>query len=143
MKTPPVVGFLFAVGCTQGTTSPSSPDPGGGKADGPGGAVQTLRCTSGFSDEFRATLDASGFEPGSGYFDVRDARIRDNYAAAELICTGHTLGEIDCIGFWFDIGDEIGEVKTTSDGTTLTAAYAPLKGDLVHMRTPPWSCTVK
>ena len=74
---------------------------------------------------------------------MRDARIVDNYATATLMCTGHQLDAIDCVGYWFDIGSEIGEVTTAQGSDGLTASYAPLKGDLVRMHSPPWRCTVR
>jgi hypothetical protein len=107
------------------------------------GDVQTLRCTSGGADLFKATLDGSSYDPGSGVFDVSDATIRDNYATATLICTGHTLPEIDCIGFWFDLAEQVGEVTTANGASGLTASYVAVRGDLVFMSTPPWACTVE
>jgi hypothetical protein len=109
-----------------------------------GGGTSKLQCTPGTNfRRFDATLDASGFEPGSGYFDVRDARIMDGYATAQLLCTGHELGSIDCVGFWFGVGEEIAEVTTAADQDGgLSVTFASLKGTLVKSPTSPWPCTV-
>jgi hypothetical protein len=153
MKTGFVVAFLGVVACH------AEPTPlGGGGPTMPAGdlaadevsgggtrptSMQHLLCTSGRAFEtFSAQLDYSGFDQASGLFDARDARIVDNYATAQLLCTGHRLAEIDCVGFWFDQGEDIVEV-TTSRGNPVTAQYAPLKGNLVRMHTPPWVCTVQ
>ena len=140
-----VIGLLLAAGCTEAPTSTSTSSPSGGKADGPGqaGDVRTLRCSSEGANEFRATLDGSTYDPGSGLFDVRDAAFRDNYATADLICTGHSLAAVDCIGFWLDLPEQVGEVTTTSSATGVTAAYATVRGDLVGMSNVPWPCSVE
>ena len=145
-----VCAALFAAACGGSGNAPSTTEsnalsgqPASAGAAKSGGQVQTLLCTPGGNFEtFTAKLDYSGYDVGSGFFDVTSARINDGYATAELKCTGHTLPEIDCVGFWFDIGSEIVEV-TTKKGDNLTASYVPLKGDLVKMHTPPWACTVK
>jgi hypothetical protein len=107
-----------------------------------GTGVSKLQCTPGVAfQHFDATLDASGYEPGSGFFEVRDAQIMDSYATARLLCTGHELASIDCVGFWFESGNEIVEVKTADD-QGLSATFASLKGSLVASPTKPWACTV-
>ncbi len=144
---------LFLAACGQVGGSAAAPASSGGsddKADTASAAakaqkaVKQLTCSSGSDFQvFHAKLDGTAFDPGSGYFDVEDATINDNYAAATLICTGHTLEEIDCVGFWFYSGTDVVEVTTAKTAQGLTAAYHPLKGDLVKMHTPPWACTVK
>lgn len=145
-----VCAALLVAGCGGSGSDPSTSESNalGGQPAGDGTAksgahVQTLSCTTGRDFEsFSAKLDASGYDVGSGFFDVTNARIVDNYATAQLLCTGHTLAEIDCVGFWFGIGSEVVEVTTTK-ANDLTASYAPLKGDLVKMHSGPWACTVK
>ena len=108
---------------------PAGTPKSGGSVCTPGGNFETLT----------AKLDASGYDVGSGFFDLTSARIMDGYATADLKCTVHTLGGDRLRGV---LGSEIVEVTTTTaDG--LTASYARLKGHLVKMHTPPWACTVK
>lgn len=146
MKNSAVMALVFAMGCGV-EHAPSGAQQAGssGKADQgtQGGTVQTLSCSLGNFREFRATLDGTGYQAGSGYFDARDARVMDGYATAELICVGHRLEEIDCIGFWFGVASEVAEVTTTNGATGLTASHSSLRGDLVHMNSSPWPCTVQ
>jgi hypothetical protein len=144
MKNAGLVILFAVVGCAV-EHSPNKAQPPGGKADNgtQGGSVQTLLCSAGDFQQFQATLDSSSYDPGSGYLDVRDARIADNYATASLICTGHRPEQIDCIGFFFDTSSEVGEVTTANGATGLTASYVPLRGALVHGSTQPWPCTVE
>src|SRR5439155_24211404 len=139
MKSSALVVFLAAMGCgVEHAPTEAQGTGGGGKADGAQvGPIQTLKCApSGNFREFTATLDGSGYDAGSGYFDVRDASVNDGYATAPLICTGHTQAEIDCIGFWFDISSEVAEVTLANDATGLTASHVSLRGDLVHAGGP-------
>ena len=134
---------LIAAACGVENDPMESDPEGGGKADDSAASgVQTLACGAGPHTAFKATLDPTGFDPGSGYFYVRNARVRDNFAAAELICTGHQLAEITCVGFWFGLGEHVAEVTTKDDGTGLTASHRSLKGDLVGP-SADWPCTVQ
>ena len=139
-----LIAFVMAAGCGVESPKDDTAAAGDGKADQSTAVsgVQTLVCSAGPFTEFRAKLDTTGYDPGSGYFDVRNARVVDNYATATLICTGHTLEEIDCIGFWFGIAEHIAEVTTKNTSSGLTASYVSLRGDLVKMSTPPWACTM-
>jgi hypothetical protein len=151
--------LLFLAACgglsSEGSMTAAEPSaPASDKTDDPSAttaaskaskpeALRTLNCTSGpVFQTFRATLDGTDFDPGSGLFVVRDATINDNYANATLHCTGNTPEEIDCIGFWFESSDEVVEVTTARAAGKLTASYHSLKGDLVKMHTAPWACTI-
>jgi hypothetical protein len=146
MKNSALVILLAATACAiEHGSSQTQPSSSSGKGDSstPGGAVQKLLCSTGNFRQFSATLDGSGYDAGSGFVDVRDARVNDGYATASLICTGHRPEQIDCIGFWFDVADEIAEVTTANDGTGLTASHISLRGDLVQPSTSPWPCTMQ
>jgi hypothetical protein len=147
MKAAILFGSLMIVGCVESPASKPMP-PKGGKADsadqtGQGGPIQQLSCSSGNATMFRATLDGSTYDAGSHYFVVRDASIADNYSTAQLTCTGYQLDGIQCIGFWFDLKDEIGVVDVTQSGSSLTASYSALRGTLVGASLAPWPCTVQ
>jgi hypothetical protein len=132
-----MAAVVLGAGC-QPAGAPTSNAPAALSGTG----VSKLQCTPGTAfQRFDATLDASGYDPGSGFFDVRDARIMDSYATARLLCTGHELASIECVGFWFDSGNEIVEV-TTADDQGLSATFASLKGSLVASPKKPWACTV-
>jgi hypothetical protein len=144
MKNSILAVLVIAAGCAaDSATSDEAAADGKGDQASANGSVKTLECSAAPYMTFRAKLDSSGWDPGSGFFSARNARIIDNYASASLICTGHTLTEIDCIGFWFDISEQVAEVTTQDNGGGLTASYVSLKGDLVNMSTPPWACTVQ
>ncbi len=105
--------------------------------------TKRLICTTGNTYEsFRAVLDDGTYEPGSGYFNVKDAAITDNYATADLNCVGHTLPEIVCVGFWFRTSGEIVEVSTAKTGEAVTSSYRPLVGSY-HLNDGPWKCTTE
>jgi hypothetical protein len=108
--------------------------------------VRQLACKG--SDPFKtftATLDGSVYDAGSGYFDVTEPFIMDNYSTARLICAGHSLGQIDCVGFWFGLGGNIAEVTVAQDDTGgYSASYASLKST-THLQVSggPLPCTVQ
>ena len=93
--------------------------------------LRKLVCSGGENSfkKFDAVLDYSAYDKGSGFFRVRNAGILDNYASARLICSGHELKEIDCVGFWFDRGDLVAQVKIREVDGKLVAAYRTLTGD--------------
>jgi hypothetical protein len=104
------------------------------------GNTRILECTTGQGFEsFRATLDYSGFDPGSGYFSVGQAAIIDNYANAQLTCAGHRVEEIDCIGFWFGTSSNVVETKLVRQRGRLVMVYESLKGNLLP-RGGGWPC---
>ena len=90
---------------------------------------------------FGANLDYSAFDKNSGYFDVKEATIQDNYATANLICSGYTVKEIGCVGFWFDTSEHIVEVQIVNHKGNLSAIYRALKG--VQLKGGPWPCVIK
>ena len=112
---------------------------------------RTLSCStqSGIAS-FHAVLDDSHFAPGSGYFDVIDANIVDNYHAAQLLCEGSNLQtEIDCVGYDNGIGSTIMQVTVTptgSGGMTASYRFVDIGGAVPAARPPqtkgPWECTV-
>jgi hypothetical protein len=144
MKNSAMVILIVAMGCGVEHAPSGAQNAGGGKADegAQGGSVQTLICSSSEFQQFQATLDGSNYTAGSGYVDARAARIVDNFATASLICTGHRPEDIDCIGFFFDIASEVGEVTTTNGATGLTASWVALRGNAVHGG-GPWPCTMQ
>jgi hypothetical protein len=99
---------------------------------------------------FQATLDDSHYVPGSGYFDVKDALIQDNYHAGQLTCVGASLtSEIKCVGYDNGVGGTIFDVtiSPSTAGTPTTASYRfiDISADPVA-RSPqtkgPWRCNV-
>jgi hypothetical protein len=106
-------------------------------------ATQSLVCTSGNDFErFGATLDDSSFDAGSGLFRVEKAWINDNYANAQLLCTGYRLGEITCVGFWFNQGSRIVKVTVRNQDGVFKAVHTELEGGPIY-NTSPWPCTVQ
>ena len=106
------------------------------------GATQTMKCASGRAYEsFTAKLDDSAYAKGSGYFDVVDASIVDNYASASLICSGHTESTVSCVGFWFGSGDMIVQVTTQVQDGKLTASHHNLTSSPV-VDAAGWNCSI-
>jgi hypothetical protein len=104
--------------------------------------TKTLKCSTGREFErFEATLDGSDFDPNSGYFSVTKASVVDNYATAQLICTGHTLNHISCVGFWFGINETVVDVSTSQTEKGLFAVHKNLTPSPVQ-DSAPWACQV-
>ena len=101
-----------------------------------------LECSNSPYTKFNATLDDSTFEKGSGFFDIKKASIRDNYASAELICAGYSLNEIACVGFWFNFPGYIVEVKLKNKAGAYSAIYKTLSDDR-PLQNSSWPCTIK
>jgi hypothetical protein len=116
------------------------------------GAMRQLECRKGGSSStsFHATLDDSGWAPGSGYFTVTAASIMDNYhSAAPLVCVGNDFKRpISCVGY--DNGDSgtLVQVTLTPTPTGLpTASYRFLNISEDPVARPPqtkgpWDCSV-
>jgi hypothetical protein len=91
---------------------------------------------------FRAVLDYSSFDPGSGFFHAKNPYFADNYLAAEMICTGYTLDELSCIGFANRLPKEVLEVTfTKSSSSKYSANYAYIQGGQPGSR-GGWPCEV-
>lgn len=106
-------------------------------------ASWSLVCTSGKAYEaFSALLDNKSFDPDSGLFDIKNAQVIDNYARAKLVCAGHRLNEITCVGFWFERGDQIVKVSLQKKNGRFEAIHSQLEGGLIH-NTSPWPCKVR
>jgi len=105
---------------------------------------QKLECRNGDRDfeSFSAELDYTPYVPGSNYFLVRNAHILNNYATARLICAGHTLGDISCVGFWFDVGSQIVHVKVSKKNGDLVANSENLTSSAAGIA-QNWKCQVK
>lgn len=102
----------------------------------------SLVCTSGEAYEiFSAKLDHSGFVSGSGLFTIEKASLRDHYATANLICAGHRMEDLGCVGFWFNYRDSIVEVEFTNNHGVFSASFKPLRG--MDPVAGPWPCTIK
>ncbi|HTL12544.1 MAG TPA: hypothetical protein VL588_08665 [Bdellovibrionota bacterium] len=106
--------------------------------------TQTLNCVGDTQwERLELTLDYRDFDAGSGYFNVTQANIVDNYASAQLTCTGHRPDEITCIGFLFGIGDYITKISVRKEGDKLVAQSKMLEGDMDPFHAMPWQCTIQ
>ena len=81
--------------------------------------VKELSCSSQNDSfqNFNAKLDPNGFQVGSGLYFVPEANVGFEYSSARLICAGNTPDALSCIGYWYDIGGDIAEVKTSKDSS--------------------------
>ena len=105
--------------------------------------TKKLTCTTGQPYQtVHATLDYSTFDPGSGFFDVIDATLVDNFATASLSCAGHTLDNVTCVGFMFMDTESIVKVKVrkADDNDGHIMEYTMLEGMGLHGG--PWPCEV-
>jgi hypothetical protein len=107
------------------------------------GKQEKLVCTNGPEYQtFRATLDHGSYTPSSGFFNVKNANIVDNYATARLLCRGHRLDEITCVGFWFESSQDIVEVTVSRRNKNLEVRYKALKGEIMGSG-GGWPCSVE
>eukprot|EP00035_Acanthoeca_spectabilis_P013663 m.255295 g.255295 ORF g.255295 m.255295 type:complete len:147 (-) comp15945_c0_seq3:3060-3500(-) len=71
-----------------------------GSAGAPAGSKEGSILCRGSAASFQATMSTAGWAPGSGFFNLVDASIMDNYNGGKLTCMGSKLGqEINCVGF--------------------------------------------
>ena len=114
--------------------------------------MRQLECRKGgsYSTSFHATLDDSGWAPGSGYFTVTAASIMDNYhSAAPLVCVGNDFkSTISCVGYDNGVSGTLVQVTLTPTPSGLpTASYRFLNISADPMARPPqtkgpWDCSV-
>ncbi len=104
-----------------------------------------LVCSSGNSFEtFSATLDNQNYGQEGKYFDVKDGSFVDGYVTAKLLCTGHELGNITCLGFLFGNGNYITKLSVRNIDGVLSATSKQLEGrQIYNYNTTPWPCTIK
>eukprot|EP00039_Didymoeca_costata_P018186 m.332463 g.332463 ORF g.332463 m.332463 type:complete len:296 (+) comp16949_c0_seq1:128-1015(+) len=101
---------------------------------------RTLACGT-IATRFTAILDPSNYLPGSGYFDVRNAMIMDNYNMGQLTCIGSSLRrEINCVGFNNGAGDQVFYVTIPPGANNVS--YTMLKGMPGPTANKPWPCTL-
>lgn len=107
--------------------------------------TKQLECTSGARYElFTAQLDYSSFTPGSGYFVITEAKIVDNYARADLICVGHTLDTVNCMGYMLHSSEGAIQLKLIKKNEDFFVRYKTIAGGFgLKMQNGPWLCNIK
>eukprot|EP00035_Acanthoeca_spectabilis_P013660 m.255276 g.255276 ORF g.255276 m.255276 type:complete len:143 (-) comp15945_c0_seq1:2838-3266(-) len=113
-----------------------------GSAGAPAGSKEGSILCRGSAASFQATMSTAGWAPGSGFFNLVDASIMDNYNGGKLTCMGSKLGqEINCVGFNNGLGDAVFYVTLTAANPP-TASYTMLKGAPGPGAGVQWPCSV-
>ncbi len=87
-----------------------------------------IECGGGFKT-FSATLDFAGWDPDSGLFTVKNGHLLHNFHTARLICTGHRIEEISCVGYLDEAPSTVIEVSISPSGSDTVATLESLKGE--------------
>jgi hypothetical protein len=114
-------------------------------------APTSLSClTPGGVASLSMVFDYTGWQPGSGYFTVKHAKITDNYHQADLVCVGNTLSDpLSCVGYDNGGPDTIFNARITPGASaafnsTASYSFVALDGPTGSPpQTPgPWPCTL-
>ncbi len=105
--------------------------------------TKTLECSSGVPYErFKATLDFGDFREGSASFRVKNASFIDNYTGGELVCIGHQLKDVACVGFINLQGDNVAKIDVVESNGQFVAQTRQIAGEII-LANSSWPCTVK
>lgn len=89
--------------------------------------IQTLICgdKSNSAEQLKIELHLQDIKDTS-YVRPTSGSLRWGYAHADLKCTGYSLDNLSCVGFWFNLGDMIVHAKTQLVDGQIVASYKNL-----------------
>jgi len=87
----------------------------------------TLTCgeKSNFAEQLRIDLKLQDISD-TRYVNPTSGSLQWGYAHANLKCTGYSLDNLSCVGFWFNLGDMIVHAKTQLIDGQIVASYKNL-----------------